>query len=172
MIVLTESRTPAEEVRARLAGVLGSGSPVIGAGAGTGLSAKAAVHGGADLVLVYNSGRFRMAGVGSNAGTLPLGDANAIVMEMGEREILPVVPDTPVIAGINGTDPTRNIPRLLERVRGAGFSGVINFPTMGIIDGRWRQSLEETGFSYALEIDMIAAARQVGLFTMAYTFED
>src|SRR5215207_10952814 len=117
MIVSTESRTPAEEVRARLAGVLRSGSPVIGAGAGTGLSAKAAVHGGADLILVYNSGRFRMAGVGSNAGTLPLGDANAIVLEMGEREILPVVPDTPVIAGVNGTDPTRSIPRLLERLR-------------------------------------------------------
>jgi len=166
MIVLTESRTPAEEVRARLAGVLGSGAPVIGAGAGTGLSAKAAVHGGADLILVYNSGRFRMAGIGSNAGTLPLGDANAIMMDMGEREILPVVPDVPVIAGVNGTDPT------LERVLDVGFAGVINFPTMGIIDGRWRQSLEETGFSYALEVDMIAAAGALGLYTMAYTFND
>jgi len=172
MIVLTESRTPAEEVRARLAGVLGSGSAVIGAGAGTGLSAKAAVHGGADLILVYNSGRFRMAGIGSNAGTLPLGDANAIMMDMGEREILPVVRDVPVIAGVNGTDPTRNMPRFLERVLDVGFAGVINFPTMGIIDGRWRQSLEETGFSYALEVDMIAAAGALGLYTMAYTFND
>src|SRR3954449_1916522 len=172
MIVLTESRTPAEEVRARLAGVLGSGSPVIGAGAGTGLSAKAAVHGGADLILVYNSGRFRMAGIGSNAGTLPLGDANAIMMDMGEREILPVVPETPVIAGVNGTDPTRNMRRFLEQVLDVGFAGVINFPTMGIIDGRWRQSLEETGFSYPLEVDMIALARSLGLYTMAYTFLD
>jgi predicted TIM-barrel enzyme len=159
-------------VRERLAAVLAAGSPVIGAGAGTGLSAKAAVHGGADLILVYNSGRFRMAGIGSNAGTLPLGDANAIMMEMGEREILPVVPDVPVIAGVNGTDPTRDMRRLLERVLDMGFAGVINFPTMGIIDGRWRQSLEETGFSYRREVDMIAIARDLGLYTMAYTFTD
>jgi predicted TIM-barrel enzyme len=172
MSVSTEFRTPAEEVRERLAGVLAAGAPVIGAGAGTGLSAKAAVHGGADLILVYNSGRFRMAGIGSNAGTLPLGDANAIVMDMGEREILPVVPGVPVIAGVNGTDPTRNLRRFLERVLEVGFAGVINFPTMGIIDGRWRQSLEETGFSYSLEVDMIAAAGALGLYTMAYTFTD
>jgi predicted TIM-barrel enzyme len=165
-------RTPAQEVRERVAEVLGAGAPVIGAGAGTGLSAKAAVHGGADLILVYNSGRFRMAGIGSNAGTLPLGDANAIMMDMGEREILPVVPDVPVIAGVNGTDPTRKLPRFLQTVLDVGFSGVINFPTMGIIDGRWRQSLEETGFSYSLEVDMIAAARELGLYTMAYTFTD
>jgi predicted TIM-barrel enzyme len=166
------TQTPAEEVRERIAGVMAAGAPVIGAGAGTGLSAKAAVHGGADLILVYNSGRFRMAGIGSNAGTLPLGDANAIMMDMGEREILPVVPDVPVIAGVNGTDPTRTMPRFLERVLDVGFAGVINFPTMGIIDGRWRQSLEETGFSYSLEVDMIAAARDLGLYTMAYTFTD
>jgi predicted TIM-barrel enzyme len=172
MILSAASRTPADEVRERLASVLGAGAPVIGAGAGTGLSAKAAVHGGADLILVYNSGRFRMAGIGSNAGTLPLGDANAIMMDMGEREILPVVRDVPVIAGVNGTDPTRHMPRFLERVLDVGFAGVINFPTMGIIDGRWRQSLEETGFSYALEVDMIGAAREIGLYTMAYTFED
>jgi predicted TIM-barrel enzyme len=172
MIVSTEARTPAEEVRERVATVLAAGAAVIGAGAGTGLSAKAAVHGGADLILVYNSGRFRMAGIGSNAGTLPLGDANAIMMDMGEREILPVVPDVPVIAGVNGTDPTRDMQRFLERVLAVGFAGVINFPTMGIIDGRWRQSLEETGFSYALEVDMIAAARTLGLYTMAYTFTD
>jgi predicted TIM-barrel enzyme len=113
-----------------------------------------------------------MAGIGSNAGTLPLGDANAIMMEMGVGEILPVVRDTPVIAGVNGTDPTRDMGRLLERVRDVGFAGVINFPTMGIIDGRWRQSLEETGFSYRLEVEMIAAARDLGLYTMAYTFLD
>jgi predicted TIM-barrel enzyme len=172
MTTSTQPRTPAQEVRERISEVLGAGAPVIGAGAGTGLSAKAAVHGGADLILVYNSGRFRMAGIGSNAGTLPLGDANAIVMDMGEREILPVVPDVPVIAGVNGTDPTRNMPRFLEKVLDVGFAGVINFPTMGIIDGRWRQSLEETGFSYSLEVDMIAAARELGLYTMAYTFTD
>jgi predicted TIM-barrel enzyme len=127
MSTSTESATPAEQVRERLAGVLAAGAPVIGAGAGTGLSAKAAVHGGADLILVYNSGRFRMAGIGSNADTLPLGDANAIMMDMGEREILPVVPDVPVIAGVNGTDPTRNMPRFLQTVLDAGFAGVINW---------------------------------------------
>ncbi len=172
MTASTEARTPAEQVRERIAEVLAAGAPVIGAGAGTGLSAKAAVHGGADLILVYNSGRFRMAGFGSNAGTLPLGDANAIMMDMGEREILPVVPDVPVIAGVNGTDPTRNMPRFLQSVLDVGYAGVINFPTMGIIDGRWRQSLEETGFSYSLEVDMIAAAGDLGLYTMAYTFTD
>jgi predicted TIM-barrel enzyme len=160
----------AEEVRARLDAVVASGRAVIGSGAGTGLSAKAAALGGADLILVYNSGRFRMAGHGSNAGTLPLGDANEIVMEMGTREILPVVSDVPVIAGVNGTDPTRVMPLFLEQIKAAGFSGVINFPTMGIIDGRWRQSLEETGFSYAREVAMIGQAAELGLFTMAYTF--
>jgi predicted TIM-barrel enzyme len=162
--------TPAEDVRARLRASLAAGQPIIGAGAGTGLSAKSAVNGGADLILVYNSGRFRMAGIGSNAGTLPLGDANAIMMEMGEREILPAVLDTPVIAGVNGTDPTRDMRRFLMGVLEAGFAGAINFPTMGIIDGRWRQSLEETGFSYQLEVEMLELARSLGLFTMAYTF--
>src|SRR3954466_16267919 len=119
-------RTPAPEVRERISDVLGAGAPVIGAGAGTGLSPKAPRHGGADLILVYNSARFRMAGIGSNAGTLPLGDANAIMMDMGEREILRVVHDTPVIAGVNGTDPTRVMPRFLEKVLDVGFSGVIN----------------------------------------------
>src|SRR4051795_13582133 len=169
MTLSAASRTPADEVRERLASVLGSGAPVIGAGAGTGLSAKAAVHGGADLILVYNSGRFRMAGIGSNAGTLPLGDANAIMMEMGQREIPPAVPDTAVIAGVNGTDPTRDMRRFLTQVLEVGFAGAINFPTMGIIDGRWRQSLEETGFSYRLEVEMLRLAATLGLFTMAYT---
>jgi predicted TIM-barrel enzyme len=158
-----------EQARARLRAASG---PIVGAGAGTGLSAKAAAAGGADLIVVYNSGRFRMAGIGSNAGTLPLGDANAIMMEMGVREILPVVKDTPVIAGVNGTDPTRDMQRFLAEVLDVGFAGVINFPTMGIIDGRWRQSLEETGFSYQLEVRMIAAARDLGLYTMAYTFDE
>jgi predicted TIM-barrel enzyme len=164
--------TRAAEVRRRLEETLAAGRPIIGSGAGTGLSAKAAVLGGADLILIYNSGRFRMAGIGSNAGSLPLGDANAIVMEMGLREVLPVVRETPVIAGVNGTDPTRRMGHFLEEVAAAGFAGVINFPTVGIIDGRWRQSLEETGFPYALEIAMIASARELGLFTMAYTFTD
>jgi predicted TIM-barrel enzyme len=167
-----ESEVPAESIRQHLTEVLAAGRPIIGAGAGTGLSAKSAVHGGADLILVYNSGRFRMAGIGSNAGTLPLGDANAIMMDMGRREILPAVPHTPVIAGVNGTDPTRDMKRFLGEVLDVGFAGVINFPTMGIIDGRWRQSLEETGFSYRLEVEMIAMARALGLFTMAYTFTD
>ena len=143
MTTSTHPRTPAQEVRERISEVLGAGAPVIGAGAGTGLSAKAAVHGGADLILVYNSGRFRMAGIGSNAGTLPLGDANAIMMDMGEREILPVVHDVPVIAGVNGTDPMRNMRRFLEHVLDVGFAGVINFPTMGIIDGRWGKNTEK-----------------------------
>ncbi|MDQ6818621.1 MAG: phosphoenolpyruvate hydrolase family protein [Actinomycetota bacterium] len=169
---LSRAATPAEEVCERLAVVLAAGQPIIGAGAGTGLSAKSAVNGGADLILVYNSGRFRMAGIGSNAGTLPLGDANAMMMEMGLREILPAVIDTPVVAGVNGTDPTRDMRRLVGQVLEAGFSGAINFPTMGIIDGRWRQSLEETGFSYRLEVSMLSMARAVGLFTMAYTFTE
>lgn len=167
---LSSVGTPADVVRMRLRESLAAGEPIIGAGAGTGLSAKSAVNGGADLILVYNSGRFRMAGIGSNAGTLPLGDANAIMMEMGEREILPAVLDTPVIAGVNGTDPTRDMRRFLLEVLEAGFAGAINFPTMGIIDGRWRQSLEETGFSYQLEVEMLELARSLGLFTMAYTF--
>lgn len=145
---------------------------IVCAGAGTGISAKFIERGGADLIMVYNSGRFRMAGHSSLCGLLALGDANETVMQMGAREILPVVQRTPVIAGVNGTDPTRNMPRFLERVLDVGFAGVINFPTMGIIDGRWRQSLEETGFSYALEVDMIAAAGALGLYTMAYTFND
>ena len=161
-----------QQVVTRLRSEIERRQAIVCAGAGTGIFAKFIERGGADLIIVYNSGRFRMAGIGSNAGTLPLGDANAIMMDMGEREILPVVRDVPVIAGVNGTDPTRHMPRFLERVLDVGFAGVINFPTMGIIDGRWRQSLEETGFSYALEVDMIAAAGALGLYTMAYTFND
>lgn len=162
--------TTRDEVLARLRAQVETGRPIVGTGAGTGISAKFAERGGADLILIYNSGRFRMAGHGSNAGLLALGDANAIVLEMGEREVLPVVQDVPVIAGVNGTDPTRVMPRFLRTLEQAGFAGVINFPSHGIIDGRWRESLEATGFGYDREVDMIATAAQLGLFTMAYVF--
>ncbi len=155
---------------ARLRATLAGGSPIVGAGAGTGISAKFAERGGADLILIYNSGRYRMAGHGSNAGLLAIGDANAIVVEMGEREILPVVRDAPVIAGVNGTDPTRVMPAFLRSLPPMGFSGVINFPSHGIIDGRWRESLEATGFGYDREVDMIAEAHRQDQFTLSYCF--
>lgn len=158
------------DVLERLRSQLAQGSPIIGSGAGTGISAKFAEAGGADLILVYNSGKFRMAGHGSNAGLLAIGDANAIVMEMGEREILPVVRHTPVIAGVNGTDPTRVMSTFLREIDRAGFSGVINFPSHGIIDGRWRESLEATGFGYDKEVAMIAEAHRLGMFTLSYSF--
>ncbi|WP_375001890.1 phosphoenolpyruvate hydrolase family protein [Aeromicrobium sp. CTD01-1L150] len=160
-----------DHVVAKLRQEVAAGRPIIGTGAGTGISAKFAERGGADLILIYNSGRFRMAGHGSNAGLLALGDANAIVMEMGEREVLPVVRDTPVIAGVNGTDPTRLMPQFLDSLHRSGFAGVINFPSHGIIDGRWRQSLEATGFGYDREVEMIRIAAEQGLFTMAYVFD-
>lgn len=159
-----------EAVLERLRAEVAAGRPVLGAGAGTGISAKFAERGGADLILIYNSGRYRMGGHGSNAGLLAIGDANAIVLEMGEREVLPVVQDTPVVAGVNGTDPTRVMARLLETLRRAGFAGVINFPSHGIIDGRWRESLEATGFGYDREVEMIREAASQGMFTMAYVF--
>ena len=159
------------EVLTRLRATLADGRPIIGAGAGTGISAKFAERGGADLILVYNSGRYRMAGHGSNAGMLPIGDANAVVIEMGEREILPVVENTPVVAGVNGTDPTRSMDRFLETVARTGFSGVINFPSVGYFDGRWRQSLEATGFGYGKEAVMIRKASERGLFTLAYVYQ-
>lgn len=159
------------QVLKRLHDALASGSPIIGAGAGTGISAKFAEAGGADLILIYNSGRYRMSGHGSNAGLMPIGDANAIVMEMGEREVLPVVENTPVIAGVNGTDPTRVMSRFLGQVEEMGFSGVINFPSVGYIDGRWRRSLEATGFGYDKEVEMIRLAAERGLFTLAYVYE-
>lgn len=159
------------QVLERLRKTLAEGKPIIGAGAGTGISAKFAEAGGADLILIYNSGRYRMGGHGSNAGLLPIGDANAIVMEMGEREVLPVVKDTPVIAGVNGTDPTRVMDRFLGQVEEMGFSGVINFPSVGYIDGRWRQSLEATGFGYYREVEMIHKASERGMFTLAYCYD-
>jgi predicted TIM-barrel enzyme len=159
-----------KEVLSRLSRTRADGRPIIGAGAGTGISAKFAERGGADLILIYNSGRYRMNGHGSNAGLLAIGDANAIVVEMGERDVLPVVKDTPVIAGVNGTDPTRVMSRFLAGLPPAGFSGVINFPSHGIIDGRWRESLEATGFGYDREVAMIAEARRQDQFTLAYCF--
>jgi predicted TIM-barrel enzyme len=157
------------EALERLRDQLKSGRPVIGAGAGTGLSAKLAEAGGADLIIIYNSGRYRMAGRGSLAGLMPYGDANAIVMDMA-REVLPVVRETPVLAGVCGTDPFRLMPRFLEEVKRAGFSGVQNFPTVGLIDGTFRVGLEETGMGYDLEVEMIRLAREMDLLTAPYVF--
>jgi predicted TIM-barrel enzyme len=150
--------------------VAASGRPIIGAGAGTGISAKCAEEGGADLIIIYNSGRYRMAGRGSLAGLLAYGDANAIVVEMA-REVLPVVKHTPVLAGVNGTDPFRLMPRFLAELRAMGFAGVQNFPTVGLIDGVFRANLEETGMSYDLEIEMVRAASAMGLLTCPYVFD-
>jgi predicted TIM-barrel enzyme len=158
-----------DQARARLRAALQAGGPLIGAGAGTGLSAKCAEAGGADLIIVYNSGRYRMAGRGSLAGMMPYGDANAIVMEMG-REILPVARDTPVLAGVCGTDPFRLMEPFLRDVAAAGFAGVQNFPTVGLIDGTFRTNLEETGMGYGLEVDMIRTAARLGLLTAPYVF--
>ncbi len=160
-----------KEMLARLKGQVREGRAIIGAGAGTGLSAKFAEAGGADLIIIYNSGRYRMAGRGSLAGMLPYGDANAIVMDMA-REVLPVVRDTPVLAGVCGTDPFRLIPRFLEDVKRAGFSGVQNFPTVGLIDGTFRAGLEETGMGYGLEVEMIRQARELDLLTAPYVFTE
>jgi predicted TIM-barrel enzyme len=159
-----------EEARARLRATLDGGGIVIGAGAGTGLSAKCAEAGGADLIIIYNSGRYRMAGRGSLAGLMPYGDANAIVLEMA-GEVLPVVKQTPVLAGVCGTDPFRLMDRFLRQVQEAGFAGVQNFPTVGLIDGIFRANLEETGMSYDLEVEMIGQARELGLLTAPYVFD-
>jgi predicted TIM-barrel enzyme len=157
------------DILARLRAQVAAGIPVVGGGAGTGLSAKCAEMGGIDLIIIYNSGRFRMAGRGSLAGLLPYGDANQIVMDMA-REVLPVVQTTPVLAGVCGTDPFRVMKRFLLDVKDAGFSGVQNFPTVGLFDGNLRVGLEETGMGYRLEVDMIAAARDLDLLTCPYVF--
>ncbi len=157
------------EILARLRAQVALGHPIVGGGAGTGLSAKLEEAGGIDLIVIYNSGRFRMAGRGSLAGMMPYGDANAIVMDMA-REVLPVVQHTPVLAGVCGTDPFRSMPRFLREVQSAGFAGVQNFPTVGLIDGTFRQGLEETGMGYGLEVDMIRMARELGLLTTPYCF--
>jgi predicted TIM-barrel enzyme len=147
------------------------GEPIVGGGAGTGLSAKCEEAGGVDLIVIYNSGRYRMAGRGSLAGLMAYGDANAIVVEMA-AEVLPVVKRTPVLAGVNGTDPFRRMDLFLDEIKRLGFAGVQNFPTVGIIDGTFRANLEETGMSYSLEVDMVAAARAKDLLTTPYVFNE
>jgi predicted TIM-barrel enzyme len=148
-----------------------TGVPILGVGAGTGISAKCAETAGADLIIIYNSGRYRMAGRGSLAGLMPYGDANAIVVEMA-REVLPVVRKTPVLAGVCGTDPFRVMDRFLRDLKQLGFSGVQNFPTVGLIDGQFRESLEETGMGFDLEVDMIARAHELDILTCPYVFNE
>jgi predicted TIM-barrel enzyme len=160
---------PRDESLRRLRAQVSSGRPVIGAGAGTGISAKFAERGGVDIIIIYNSGRYRMAGRGSLAGLLPYGDANAIVMEMA-GEVLPVVKDTPVLAGVCGTDPFRLMPVFLREVKAKGFDGVQNFPTVGLFDGAFRANLEETGMGYGLEVEMVRQARALDLLTCPYVF--
>ena len=150
-------------------GMIARGEPIVGGGAGTGLSAKCEEAGGIDLIVIYNSGRYRMAGRGSLAGLMPYGDANQIVVEMA-AEVLPVVTRTPVLAGVNGTDPFHLMEPCLDQLKAMGFSGVQNFPTVGLIDGTFRANLEETGMSYGLEVDMIAKARAKDLLTTPYVF--
>lgn len=147
------------------------GEPIVGGGAGIGLSAKCEEAGGIDLIVIYNSGRYRMAGRGSLAGLLAYGDANAIVVEMA-REVLPVVKRTPVLAGVNGTDPFRQMDAFLDQIKALGFAGVQNFPTVGLIDGALRANLEETGMSFALEVDMIATAHKKDMLTTPYVFNE
>jgi predicted TIM-barrel enzyme len=156
-----------ERLRAQVA----AGKPIIGGGAGIGLSAKCAEAGGIDLIIIYNSGRYRMAGRGSLAGLMPYGDANGIVLEMA-HEVLPVVQNTPVLAGVCGTDPFRIMKQFLQQVRDAGFSGVQNFPTVGLIDGTFRQGLEETDMGFAKEVEMIALAHELDLLTCPYVFTE
>jgi predicted TIM-barrel enzyme len=163
---MAESRT---EILNRFRKKIAEGKPIIGGGAGTGISAKFEEAGGIDLIVIYNSGRFRMAGHGSLAGLLPYGDANAIVMEMA-AEVLPVVKRTPVLAGVCGTDPMRRMERFLVEVKEVGFAGVQNFPTVGLFDGVMRANLEETNFGYGREVEMIRLARQLELLTTPYVF--
>ena len=163
----TSRQTLLERFRAKIA----SGRPLIGGGAGTGLSAKCEEAGGIDLIVIYNSGRYRMAGRGSLAGLLAYGNANEIVCEMA-AEVLPVVKHTPVLAGVNGTDPFMLTEPFLRRLIDLGFSGIQNFPTVGLIDGSFRANLEETGMSYALEVDLIRTARAMDLLTTPYVFSE
>ncbi len=160
---------PRQEIHRRLNAQVEAGKPIIGTGAGTGISAKFEEAGGTDLIIIYNSGRYRMAGRGSLAGLFAYGDANAIVMEMA-GEVLPVVRDTPVLAGVNGTDPFRLMPVFLEQVKKTGFSGVQNFPTVGLFDGVMRDNMEATGMGYDKEVEMIHTAHQLDLFTSPYVF--
>ena len=160
-----------KEILERLRKQVTAGKVIIGGGAGTGLSAKCAEAGGIDLIIIYNSGRFRMGGRGSLAGLLPYGDANQIVMDMA-REVLPVVNGTPVLAGVCGTDPFRVMKLFLRDIKAAGFSGVQNFPTVGLFDGVFRANLEETGMGYGLEVDMIRMAAELELLTCPYAFNE
>jgi predicted TIM-barrel enzyme len=159
-----------EEMLKRLQAQVAAGKPIVGCGAGTGISAKMAEAGGADLIIIYNSGRYRMAGRGSLAGLLPYGDANGIVVEMA-AEVLPVVKQVPVLAGVCGTDPFRLMPVFMKQLKEIGFSGVQNFPTVGLIDGNFRKNLEATGMGYDKEIEAIRIARETGLFTSPYVFD-
>jgi predicted TIM-barrel enzyme len=159
-----------QEILSRLRAKVAAGKPIVGGGAGTGISAKLSEAGGIDLLVIYNSGRFRMAGRGSLSGLMPYGDANAIVLEMA-REVIPVVPRTPVLAGVCGTDPFRLMKLFLKEIDAAGFSGVQNFPTVGLIDGQFRQNLEETDMGFGLEVDMIRAASEMNLLTTPYVFD-
>jgi predicted TIM-barrel enzyme len=158
-----------QQVLERLRAIIAEGRPIIGGGAGTGISAKFEAAGGVDLIIIYNSGRYRMAGRGSLSGLMPYGDANAIVMDMA-KEVLTVIKDTPVLAGVCGTDPFRQMPLFLKEVIAAGFSGIQNFPTVGLIDGLFRQNLEETGMGFELEIEMIRLAHEMNLLTTPYCF--
>ena len=160
---------PRAEILKKFRSMIAAGRSIVGGGAGTGISAKSEEAGGIDLIVIYNSGRYRMAGRGSAAGLLAYGNANEIVVEMA-AEVLPVVKHTPVLAGVNGTDPFIDMPRFLEKLKEMGFSGVQNFPTIGLFDGRMRQSFEGTGMSYSLEVEMIRAARQIDLLTTPYVF--
>ena len=159
------------EITARLQAQIKAGVPIVGCGAGTGISAKCAEAGGADLIIIYNSGRYRMAGRGSLAGLMPYGDANGIVVEMA-AEVLPVVKNTPVLAGVCGTDPFRLMPVFLKQLKEIGFSGVQNFPTVGLIDGNFRANLEGTGMGYDKEVECIRLAHEIDLFTSPYVFDE
>jgi predicted TIM-barrel enzyme len=158
-----------QDILANLRAKIDRNEPIIGGGAGTGLSAKCEEEGGIDLIVIYNSGRYRMAGRGSLAGMMPYGDANAIVVEMA-AEVLPVVKKTPVLAGVCGTDPFRLMPVFLRQLRDMGFAGIQNFPTVGLIDGVFRQNLEETGMGYGLEVELVRLARELDLLTSPYAF--
>ena len=157
------------DILAALRKQIADGKPIVGAGAGTGISAKCAELGGADLIIIYNSGRYRMAGRGSIAGLMPYGDANQIVVEMAD-EVLPVVRNTPVIAGVCGTDPFRRMPRFLKELKEMGFAGVQNFPTVGLFEGRIRANMEETGMGFGLEVEMIRVAAELDMLTTPYAF--
>jgi len=157
-----------QEVRDRLQATLNQGKAIIAAGAGTGISAKFIEKGGADLIIIYNSGRFRMAGHGSTAGLMAYGDANAVAMEIGEFEVLPVVEEVPVICGVHGSDPRRRMWHHLLKVKEMGFSGINNFPTHSIVDGHFRNVLEETGMGFDKEVEMVRIASKMDLFTIVY----